>query len=309
MPDMLEKLPGSDWIDEQAARIPDAEHSDDVRAIKNRREDGRKAEAQLRDVLSILKIKSADLDSQNSEASVAADAMAQAAEDALATPDGVEDTAIYEQATIDANVVPSTVTGSGPGHYYDFNPYSYWHRWYTHNEGGFTEGRVACNLSARRMHAYSRARGDGIGITDDNYTTSWVKMYFALWPRQNGHVRAFVPYTTRGYYQIYSNDHWYDSKRAIIDVDMHVQLYQNYWGGYVRDDLFRLNSQNINRNGRIDTSRTMYSGGLPIAADRWVIAEVALKAYAYTSGGGSSALASFWGNDYVYVPYVRFDFS
>ena len=302
MTDMRTSLPKPEWIDQHAAKGPEAEQRDEVRAIEARREDAKRSEAEMADVLSALKIKSADLESQNSQASAAADKMAEAAEAELATPEGIEDTEILEQATIDANIVPATVTGDGAGHYYDFNPYHRWQRWDTHNEGGATEGRVSCSLAARKMYAYARARGDGSGITDDNYTTSWVKMYFALWPRQNGHVRALVPYTTRGYYQIYANDHWYDSKEAKIDVDMSIQLYQNYWGGYVRDDLFSLSSQNINRNGRLDMSRTMYSGGIPVSANKWVLAEVALKAYAYTSGGGSSALVSFWDNDYVYVP-------
>ena len=306
---MRESLPTAEWLDRHAAAAPDGEHLADVKAMLARREMGKKAEAEIRDVLGALKIKAVDVEAAEREDNAQAEKLVQTAEADLATIGHVEEAQLLEQITLDLNVLPATVTGDGPGQYYDFSPYHCWHRWYTHNEGGVTEGRVACDRTARRMHTYSRARGDGSGITDDNYVTSWVKLYFAFWPRRNGHVRAFVPYITRGWYQIYANDKWYNSKRAQIDIDVHVQLHQNYWGGYVKDDVFHLNSQNINRSGRIDTSRSLYSGGIPIGADSWVIAEVALKAYSYTSGGGSSAISSFWNTDYVHVPYVRFDFS
>ena len=309
MSDMLETLPTTEWLDQQAEEIPEVEHGEDVQAIAARRETGKKSEAQMRDVLSALKIKSVDLDEENRQENALAEKLAEEAEKELAAAGDTDDQQLSTQLTLDLNLLPATVTGDGPGRYYDFHPYRCWNRWYTHNEGGITTGRVACDRSARRMHTYSRARGDGSGITDDNYVTSWVKLYFAFWPRRNGHVRAFVPYITRGWYQIYANDKWYNSKRAKIDVDVRVQLHQNYWGGYVRDDLFSLNDDNINRRGRIDRNRSLYSPGIPIGANKWVIAEVALKAYAYTSGGGSSAIVSFWDTDYVQVPYVRFDFS
>lgn len=309
MSDIMETLPTPESLDRHAAAAPEAEHLADVKAIEARKEAGAKNEAQMRDVLSAVQIKSSEIEEEDREENALAEKLAESAEMELATQGELDDPQAARQLTVDMNLVPLTVTGDGPGYYYDFNPYHSWQRWYTHNEGGVTEGKVHCDKDARKMHTYSLARGTGPGFTDDNYVTCWTKLYFAFWPRRNGHVRAYVPYTARGWYDIYANDKWHNSKSAKIDVDVEVQLLQNTWGGLVEDDLFNLKGDNIKRKDRIDVSRSLYSGGMPIGADKWVIAEVTLKAYAYASGSGSLARVSFWETDYLRVPYVRFDFS
>lgn len=310
MEQMNQTLPSTEWINEQAAIEPEGDHAEQVKAIKSYKETAKQNEAEMADVLATLKMKPSDIEARERGEAEKAQAQAEEAEAALAGQGPDDDLEMARLTTLDTNLVAQTVVGTGPGNFYDITPYSYWQRWYTYNEGGTTTGYVNCDVTGRRMRSYSHAVGDGSGITDDNHTTSWTKFYYAMWPRRNGHVRAFVPYSTRGWYNIYANDKWYNSKRAKIDVDCSVRLYQNYWGGHVKDDVFSRNSQNINQSGRVDLNRSVYSGSLPVGKDKWVIAEVTVKNYAYTSGGGSRATMSFRdGADSIYIPYVRFDFS
>ncbi|MEW9919123.1 hypothetical protein AB2B41_05890 [Marimonas sp. MJW-29] len=302
-------LPKGEWLDREAAIEPEKEHVEDVRAIKAYRDIGKRNEAEMKDVLGKLDIRFSEVEDKDRHEVSDVEAMAEQAKAELSGQGPEDEGILAEELTLEMNVAPLTVVGSGPGHYYDFSPYHCWHRCYYHNEGGVTQGHSSCNRASKRMQTYSRARGDGAGFWDDNYTTCWSKLYFAFWPRQNGHVRAFVPYQTRGWFYIYANDKWYNSKSAYIDVDVRVQLHQNMWGAYHKDDVFHISSQNINRQGRIDRNATMYSGSMAIGAEQWVIAEVALRSRAYADGSGSTSTVDFWGTDYVHVPYVRFDFS
>jgi hypothetical protein len=309
MEELRRGLPKGDWLNKQAAIEPENEHAEDVKATKSYREIGKRNEAEMKDVLAKLNIRFSELEEKDRQEVADVEVLAEKAKTELAGQGPDDEAPLAEQLTLEMNAVPLTVTGSGPGHYYDFNPYHCWHNCYRHNEGGVTTGYSGCNRTSNRMQTYSYARGDGAGFWDDNYTTCWSKLYFAFWPRTNGHVRAYVPYQTRGWYHIYSNDKWYNSKSAKIDVDVHVRLHQNMWDGYVKDDVFHINSQNINRQGRIDLNRSLYSGSVAIGANQWVIAEVALRSQAYADGSGSNATVDFWGTDYVRVPYVRFDFA
>jgi hypothetical protein len=259
--------------------------------------------------MSAVKIKASEVEDENITQAKFAEELFKMDEDEPESLIEVDDIEIIQQVMLESNLDIQTVTGTNSGRYYDHNPYSSWGKVYKHNEGGRTIGSASINRTARKMYPYAYATGDGSGISDDNDVTTWTKLYFAFWPRRNGHVRAYVPYYTRGYYRIYSNDKWYNSKEAKIDLDIHVKLHQNYWGGEVKDDIFARSAGNINQNGRIDMNRSLYSGSLPIGKNKWVLAEVAVRARVETEGGGSSARLSFRGSDYIFVPFVRFDFS
>jgi hypothetical protein len=304
-----ELLASVEWLEEKAARGPEQEFIEEEQAIANKKEISKKNEAEMLDVTAALKIKTSALEDENKQEFVLATSLAEDAEKELASMAEVDDLDIIQQIVLDTNLDVLTVGGGGPGHYYDYNPYHGWGKVYKHNEGGVTTGSAGYSLSAKKMYPYAHARGEGSGIADDNDVTTWVKLYFAFWPRQNGHVRAYVPYYTRGWYQIRSNDKWYNSKEAVVDLDMNVQLFQNYWGGDIKNDVFRIKDDNINRNGRIDRSGSLYSGGIPVGANKWVIAEVAVRARVETEGSGSLATLNFKSPDNIYIPYVRFDFS
>ena len=304
------ELPSAEWLETEARLGPDTETAEQEAAVLATKTARREKEAQVLDVLAAVKMKAADLEARTRTEITSVDTLCAQAEEALAPAGEPDESGVMRQLAASAALVEAqTVAGTGPGNYYDYNPYHGWWAWYRHNEGGLTQGSGGFSLSGRRMYAYANARGDGWGITDDNYVVTYAKLFFGFWPRRNGHVRVYVPYVTRGWYTIYANDHWYDSKSAKLDVDVSVRLYQNYWSGAVRSDVFALSDDNINRSGRIDRSGSVYGASLPVGAGRWVIAEVQLRVYAYTSGGGSASRVSFRAPDSVFVPYARFDFS
>lgn len=305
----IHDLPDAAWLAAESEMTTNRVFAEHERALADHKEAMRTNQAELTDLASALKKSASDIEKENKELSAFAAEMAQEDEERLASQVETDDPALMRQFTIMRAVDAQTVTGGGPGNYVDPHPYSGWGRWYTHNEGGVTQASANYSTAANKMYPYAHARGDGAGITDDNDATSYVKLYFALWPTRNGHVRAFVPYVTRGYYRIYSNDKWYNSKEAKVDLDFSVQLYQNFWGGYVKDDVFYRFDDNINQSGRIDLTRTLYSGSLAVGANKWVIAEVTVRAHVETEGSGSTGTLSFRGADYIWVPYVRFDFS
>ena len=308
---MIEQLPQGEWLDEHAQREPEQEFAENEVAIANTKEDRSKNEEEMREIItSVVKIKPKALEDEQKAENERAEALSAEAENMLAGQSSLDiDEKINRELMLESNAVIETVTGDGPGHYYDYNPYHGWGGVYRHNEGGLTTGSAGFDLAANKMFPYAYARGDGSGITDDNDVNTWTKLFFAFWPRRYGNVRVYVPYIVHGWYQIYSNDKWYNSKEATVDLDIQVQLYQNYWGGKRKADVFRLHDDNINRSGRIDRSGAIYSGSIPVGVNRWVIAEVAVRARVETEGSGSTARLDFRNPDFVRIPWVRFDFS
>ena len=308
---MIEQLPTEEWINEQAQQEPEQEYVANEIAIENSKEDRRKNEEEMREIItSIVNIKSEALKEENRAENEKAQLLSEEAEEILSTKsDVLLDEEINTQLMMDSSLVALTTGGTNAGSYIDHNPYRGWGRIDRHNEGGRTRGSIGTDLAANKMFPYAYARGDGSGISDDNDVTTWVKLYFAFWPGRNGHIRAFVPYSVRGWYQIYSNDKWYNSKEATVDLEMHVRLFQNYWTGINKEDVFRLHSGNINRNGRIDRDGNFFSQSMAVGANKWVIAEVSVRARVETEGSGSTAKLNFAGSDFIRIPYVQFDFS
>ena len=307
---MINQLPTEEWLNDQAQQEPDKEFVAHEVAIENTKEDGRKNQEELEEIItSLVKIKPEALEKEHQDANEKAHILTQEAEDTLATTSDLFDANINTQLMISSNLVALTTGGSAAGNYYDYHPYHGWGKSYKHNEGGTTHGSSGFSLAANKMFPYAYARGDGSGVSDDNDVTTSVKLFFAFYPRNIGHIRALVSYTTHGWYQIYSNDKWYNSKEATVDFEIHVKLYQNFWTGSRKKDIFRLHDDNINRNGRIDRSGTFFSESMAIGANKWVIAEVSVRAHVETEGSGSTALLNFKNNDFIRIPYVRFDFS
>ncbi len=307
---MLDQLPTEKWLDNQAQQGPEQEFVEHEVAIENTKEDRRNNQEELEELLtSVIKIKPDALKKEYKDENDKAHILTEKSEKVLGTPSDIFDKEINTQLMLESNLVALTTRGTMPGYYYDFHPYHGWGRSYKHNEGGVTQGSSDFNLAANKMFPFAYARGDGSGITDDNDVTTSVKLFFAFFPRKIGHIRALVSYTTRGWYQIYSNDKWYNSKEAAVGLDIHVKLYQNYWSSSRKKDLFNLHDDNIHRNGRIDGNGTLFSESIAVGKNKWVIAEVSIKARVETEGSGSTALLNFKNNDFIRIPYVRFDFS
>lgn len=264
----LNSLLKAEWLDEQAAQLPEQENAEAEQGIAAYKSASKEGDAELLDLAASTKLSASDIERENQKQNDFADTLDAMDQREVAELVDEDDAEAIIQATIEYNLIAQTVTGGGPGYYYDFNPYHSWGAVYRHNEGGLTVGSAGVNKSARKMYPFAHARGDGAGISDDNDVTTWTKLFFAFWPTRIGHVRALVPYTTRGHYRIYSNDKWYNSKEAKVDLDVQVRLYQNYWTGIYKDDVFRRSDDNINQTGRIDLSRSIYSGTMPVGAGR-----------------------------------------
>lgn len=309
MNEMFTTLPEATWLDEQATQEPDAEFKASEQAIAAKKELCKQKEAEIMDLASSMKISTSEIEKENQALSQFAENLAEQDEQAHASLTEVDDVDLIRQVAVSQAIGMETVAGGGAGRYFDSNPYHGWGRVDRHNEDGVTVGAYSWNLRARKMFPWAHARGDGSGITDDNDVTTWTKLFFAFWPRQNGHVRAFAPYVTRGTYRIFSDDKWYNSKEAKVHLEMHLRVGQNWWTDYVKDQVYYRFDDNINDKGRIDRSGSLYSPSLDIGAGKWVLAEVVVWAHVETEGGGSTATLNFSDPSYIHIPYVRFDFA
>jgi hypothetical protein len=132
----------------------------------------------------------------------------------------------------------------------------------------------------------------------------WWFTYNAPQDRNYGHT-IWVPF--HGFYILYSDDGFWDSKEAHARIDLSAVGYQYNYKGTGSTNVFDLDSQNINVNDRFDGWRTMYYSDL-LGADRAYL-RVTASFYVYARGGGSTAELNFSdGNaNYMGVPWVYVD--
>jgi hypothetical protein len=143
----------------------------------------------------------------------------------------------------------------------------------------------------------------GTGSCSGTLVMDWWFSYNALENRNYGHT-IWVPF--HGFYILYSDDGFWDSKEAHARIDLSAVGYQYNYKGTGSTNVFDLDSQNINVNDRFDGWRTMYYSDL-LGADRAYL-RVSASFYVYARGGGSTAQlnfsdgnANFLGMPWVYV--------
>lgn len=153
---------------------------------------------------------------------------------------------------------------------------------------------------------WDSANGSGSGIfgTGAGSFTAYMDWWFsynAPEDRNYGHT-VWVPF--HGFYILYSDDGFWDSKEAHDRIDLSAVGYQYNYKATGSTNVFDLDSQNINVNDRIDGWRTMYYSDL-LGADRAYL-RVSASFYVYARGGGSTAQLNFSdGNaNYIGVPWV-----
>lgn len=306
----LYSLPDPSWHDQEISQEAHAEFAEHERAIASHKEALKASEAELLDMASALNKSAADINKENEALNAATDERVALAEARRANRVDINDLEAARQLTLMGNA--EWVSGGTSGNYTDYNPYTGGGSVHRHNEGGVTQGSYRYDLDARKLHPYARARGDGVGITDDNDVTTYAHFNFWFLAGRIGHVRALVPYRASGNFDIYANDKWYNSKEAKLNLSIRLRLYQHgttVKTDFVSDTIFSLADDNINSDGRIDRSGSLYSPSLAVGANRWARALVQVRAHVETEGGGSSAILDFRKPDYIRVPYVRFDFS
>jgi len=153
----------------------------------------------------------------------------------------------------------------------------------------------------------SNGSGSGIfgtGSSSGTLIMDWWFAYTAPNNRYYGHT-IWVPY--HGFYIVYADDGFWDSKEAHARMDLSAVGYQYNYKGVGSTNVFDLHGQNINANDRFDGWRTMYYSDL-LGADRAYL-RVSASFYTYARGGGSTAQLNFSdGNaNYMGVPWVYID--
>jgi len=144
----------------------------------------------------------------------------------------------------------------------------------------------------------------GTGASSGTLVMDWWFTYNAPQNRNYGHT-IWVPF--HGFYILYSDDGFWDSKEAHARIDLSAVGYQYNYKAPGSTNVFDMDSQNINVNDRFDGWRTMYYSDL-LGADRAYL-RVSASFYTYARGGGSTAQLNFSdGNaNYIGVPWVYVD--
>ena len=150
------------------------------------------------------------------------------------------------------------------------------------------------------------ANGGGSGIFGTgagSFTVymDWWFSYNAPQDRDYGHT-IWVPF--HGFYVLYADDGFWDSKESHARIDLSAVGYQYNYKATGGTNVFDEDSQNINVNDRFDGWRTMYYSDL-LGVDRAYL-RVTAAFYVYARGGGSTAQLNFSaGNaNYIGVPWV-----
>jgi hypothetical protein len=144
----------------------------------------------------------------------------------------------------------------------------------------------------------------GTGACSATLVMDWWFSYAAPQDRNYGHT-IWVPF--HGFYIIYADDGFWDSKEAHARIDLSAVGYQYNYKAAGSTNVFDMDSQNINVNDRFDGWRTMYYADL-LGADTAYL-RVSASFYVYARGGGSTAELNFSDGDanYIGIPWVSID--
>jgi hypothetical protein len=144
----------------------------------------------------------------------------------------------------------------------------------------------------------------GTGASSATFIMDWWFTYAAPENRNYAHT-IYVPF--HGFYILYSDDGFWDSKETHARIDLSAAGYQYNYKTTGSTNVFDIDSQNINVNDRFDGWRTMYYSDL-LGADKAYL-RVSASFYVYARGGGSFAELNF--NDgtanYIGAPWVFVD--
>jgi len=156
---------------------------------------------------------------------------------------------------------------------------------------------------------WDSASGGGSGIfgTGAAEFTFYMDWWFSYVPTANRNYAHTIYVPFHGFYILYADDGFWDSKEARARIDLSAAGYQYNWKAGGSTNVFDMGSQNINANDRFDGWRTMYYSDL-LGADRAYL-RVTAAFNVYARGGGSQAQLNFSdGNaNYMGIPWVYVD--
>jgi hypothetical protein len=161
------------------------------------------------------------------------------------------------------------------------------------------------NPSTFDLSDFASGAGSGLFGTGAASFTVYLDWWFYFRPDTThfyGH-NIYVPFY--GFYIIYADDGFWDSKEAAAKIDLSARGYQYNYKPQSTNSLFNVDSQNINMNDRFDGWRTMYYGDLLGGGDTAYLL-VSASFYVYARGGGSHAEWDFSSGaaNYVGLPWV-----
>ena len=157
------------------------------------------------------------------------------------------------------------------------------------------------------INAWDSASGSGSGIfgTGAASFTVYIDWWFNFQPELSKFYSYTIHVPYHGFYILYANDGFWDSKRASAKIDLCARGYQYNWKPKSCTNIFAMDSQNINVNSRIDGWRTMnYSdllGGVDFA---YLLLTTSLHVYARGGGSHSELNFSIGSANYIGVPWV-----
>ena len=155
------------------------------------------------------------------------------------------------------------------------------------------------------QNRWNWARGAGWGCTGGvGANTQIVKWGFWFKPSQSRFYSIRPRFVFNGYYIVKANDKWYNCKHTRLVVAMRTRVYQYNWKALSSVNILNINSQNINRNRRLDDARFTNYNAL-LGKNDWAYVECSVKLYVRAQGSGSYAKNDFsTGANKVCVPYV-----
>ena len=163
------------------------------------------------------------------------------------------------------------------------------------------------NPGSINLSDYANGSGSGIFGTGAGSFTVYMDWWFTYNAPQNRNYSHTIWVPFHGFYILYSDDGFWDSKEAHARIDLAAVGYQYNYKATGSTNVFDIDSQNINVNDRFDGWRTMYYSDL-LGADRAYL-RVSASFYVYARGGGSTAQLNFSdGNaNYMGIPWVYID--
>jgi hypothetical protein len=154
---------------------------------------------------------------------------------------------------------------------------------------------------------FANGAGSGLFGTGAGSFTVYMDWWFSYNAPQNRNYSNTIWVPFHGFYILYADDGFWDSKEAHARIDLSAVGYQYNYKATASTNVFDMDSQNINVNDRFDGWRTMYYSDL-LGADQAYL-RVTASFYVYARGGGSTAQLNFSAGsaNFMGVPWVYVD--
>lgn len=269
-------------------------------------EEAARAEAKMAEVAPLLKaanLTEADIDQKNQEAKIEGQHSLQRAQSLLSVPPMDIDELHAKDMSVTQGVARASTLKGNPswsGFIWNASYGGWWSNW---NGEGEEVPYTVINTGAERID--SRVQTWGEGWYDGDYSRAHGYLAFRFNPPSWGHLHIHVWPWLHGYWNVSSDDKWYNSSRGRVEVDTWMDVHQNFWRSRQYRRRLTVAGDDINRWGRID--RQYHHGYYTnVGANDTVTIRVGLHHYAYARSSNGRARVDFLSGsgNYVWAPYV-----